>query len=248
MKKILTLSAALVLGVSGITSSASFNEAKATTSSDLAALMSEYVGDGQYTKKTTIYVDDAIEGFDSAYFHAGSNQYKRTTYYAPGALLMGNLNGGFDSINSGYANDGEGNMNHYHSTEGLNGLTDAEKREIDYTVSGKTMADYFYDLKDLAEISSDIDSWVYEEGIYTYTIESLQYDEEGEYQDPILKQFQYFAAPMLLTHSSKDASHYFSPASITVQETGGALSIKIYATSDTGKLWSDGGLLAEARV
>ena len=165
---------------------------------------------------------------------------------------MGDLNGGFSSINSGYANDGNGNMKHFKAQgdAGLAALTEESLRKVDYTVNGKTMKDYFFDLHDLSEIVEETsDKWVVSGSTYTYTIEDLSnFDENGDYNDIVLKAFQYFAAPMLLMHKKTDTSHYFSPSSIEIEKTGGYLAIRLYAASDTGKLISSGGLLSCARV
>ena len=246
MKKILVFGAALVLGVSSF----GFARIPQRVSADpgyvgAQTIMAKYIGDGgQYTKKTTIYIKG--ENVDANYFHAGHTVLQRTTYYSNGALLMGDLNGGFETINSGYANNGV-NMDHFSSTQGLAGLTDSTKRSVDYTVSNKQMSDYFFGL---SELIADYDNskWVKtnDKEEYTYTIDSLAVDANGNYVDSVLKEYQYFAAPMLL--QNLDANHYLSPRTIVIEDVEGTLSIRIYAPSDTGKLYSEGGLLAEARV
>lgn len=247
MKKFLAFGAAMLLGLGTLVAV----PAKKVVRADgelvgAQTLMAKYFGEnGQYTKKTTIYLKD--EAINNEYFHAGHSVLKRTTYYQDGALLMGDLNGGFTGINSGYANSGE-NMVHFHSTEGLAGLTDSTKREVDYTVTGKNMVDYFYGLRELSA-NYDNSKWVKTEDkdIYTHTITDLTLDANGDYNDSILKQYQYFAAPMLL-QNKPEVAHYLSPSSIVIEDTEGTLSIKIYASGDVGKLYSVGGLLAEARV
>ncbi len=257
MKKLFIFMGALLLGVGAFGAFGKKAEiADATEYTGVAALLNEYAqgkeGNHKYTKKTTIFVKTEVEGYDAAFFHASNQQFQRTTYYADDILLMGDLNGGFEYINSGYANDGEGNMVHFSSKAGTAALDDPTKWTVDYTVTGKTMADYFYGLAELADLSNDASKWTVNNGVYTHTITDLSVS--GEYNDPLLKGFQYFAAPMLLTHRASDSAHYFSPSSIVVAEQNGVLSIKIYAASDTGKLWSDlsprfdTGLLAEARV
>ena len=258
MKKLSDISLVLLLG---LTSLSSISAGKGVTREvadpqmpDLAALLTEYAteSNNQYTKKTEIYIDRSVEGFDANYFHAQVSQQQRTTYYTNGALLMGDMNGGFAEINSGYANDGAGNMNHFYAKDnsGLAALTDESLRKVDYTVKGQTMKDYFFDLNDLADIvnASDASKWTVANGTYTYDIGTLTFDENGDYQDIVLKAFQYFAAPMLLMHKKGDSSHYLSPSSIVVKEDGGYLSIQLYAASDTGKLYSQGGLLSRANV
>lgn len=256
MKKLVLSTAAMLLGLGAIGVSHHAAPAFAEGEGDaLADLLIEYATEksNQYTKKSTIFIDQSVEGFDLDFYHAGVGAQQRTTYYTEDALLMGDLNGGFSEIHSGYANS-EGGMQHFYPTgdAGLSALTDSSLRTVDYTVSGATLYGttdgYFYDLNRLAGLVDGSTGWTYAASTYTYTISTLEYDEKGDYLDETLKGFQYFAAPMLLMHKRGDSSHYLSPSSITVNESNGVLSIKLYAASDTGKLYSEGGLLAEARV
>ena len=257
MKKLFIFVGAALLGIGAFGVHGKKAEiADATEYTGVAALLNEFAqgkaGNRKYTKKTTIFVRTEVEGYDAAFFHAGNQQFQRTTYYADDILLMGDLNGGFTGINSGYANDGEGNMIHFTSKSGVAALDDPSQWNFDYSVNGKTMSDYFYGLAELADLSTDSTKWTKDGEVYTHTITDLSVS--GEYNDPLLKGFQYFAAPMLLTHRASDSAQYFSPSSIKVEKQNGVLSIKILADSDTGKLWDrehpDQGsnLLAEARV
>ena len=261
MKKLSDISLVLLLGLTSLSSISAGKGVKSEVVDpqmpELAALLTEYATESknQYTKKTEIYIDRSVEGFDANYFHAQVSQQQRTTYYTKGALLMGDMNGGFTYINSGYANDGAGNMNHFYAKDnsGLAALTDESLRQVDYSVKGKTMKDYFFDLNDLADIvnESDASKWTVANGTYTYNIGTLTFDDNGDYEDIVLKAFQYFAAPMLLMHKQGDSSHYLSPSSIEVKENGGYLYIKLFAASDSGKLYGNEkaqGLLARACV
>ncbi len=250
MKKILVFGASLMIGVGALGMASKVRVADATNLSDeqvtaLKAMMNKYIdSQGRYTKKSSIYLDTNNVDFETGYFHANHAIQQRTTYYAPGALLMGDLDGGFTNINSGYANDGEGNMIHFRSEDGIAGLT-SDNRTIDYTVTGKTMTDYFFTLPDLVD-SIVAGDWGYNDGNYYHDILDLTLDENNEYNDKLLKKFQYFAAPMLLQDG---ALHYLSPKSIVINDVGGYLHISLYASeSDSGKLTSGSNLLAEARV
>ena len=250
MKKIFAFSSALILGFCAFANvSQHVKVAKSTVEEDMAVMINKYINaTEQYTKKTTIFLNN--EAIDSQYFHAGHTVLKRTTYYgldAGGnkALLMGDLEGGFATINSGYANDGLGNVIHFRTTGGLNCFEDATLMDVDYTITGQTMSDYFYDLFDIRNsiVSSE---WELEGNIYSHEFLDLTVDENGQYNDVLLKKFQYFVAPMLL--QSAGESHYLSPSSVQIEDVDGTLSIRLYALSDTGKLYSEGGLLAEARI
>ena len=257
MKKIITFSAALILSVCAFGVTHNVRAAKATAltpeqETALTTLMSKYIdttNNNQYTKKTTIFVDKTNEDFKVGYFHANHAALERTTYYSDGALLMGDLEGGFENINSGYANDGVSNMVHFSSKNGLEGLTNSAQRTVDYTVTGKTMKDYFFDLNDLID-SIDADDWGYstDTKLYYHDVGSLALDGNGDYGDKLLKKFQYFVAPMLL--QTIDQNHYLSPNSITIGDANGCLSICIWADGDSGKLTNtkNNGLLAQALI
>ena len=248
MKKLFIFMGALFLGVGafGIRGnkparvSASLTDQQVT---DMKAMMGKYIDAyGKYTKKSHIYLKTDTPDF-AGYFHAGHTVQERTTYYMNGALLMGDLDGGFSTINSGYANSGE-NMVHFRSEDGLAGLTTPSNRSVDYTVEGKQMSDYFFNLDDLKN-SIVAGDWGYNEGNYYHDISDLSLDGNGDYNDPLLKKFQYFAAPMLL----QTAQHYLSFKSIVVSQTSGYLHICIYLSeSDSGKVTSGSNLLAEAMV
>lgn len=247
MKRILLLGAAVALGIGAFSMVPKQKMTKAVEASDMTSVMQKYISsDGSYTKKSRIFVEKDAEGYDAKIFHAGHDVLERTTYYASGVLLMGNLDGTFGPINSGYANSGE-NMIHFRSEDGVSALSNEEVRTVDYLVPGKQMSDYFFVLDDLIA-NFDSTKWVYEEeqAQFKHEITTLAVDENGDYEDALLKQYQYFAAPMLLQDG---AEHYLSPSNIIVKEEGGALNIRIYASgSDSGKLTREDNLLAESRV
>ena len=248
MKKLFIFVGALLLGVGafGIRGNKAARVSASLTDEQalqMKAMMNSYIDAwGQYTKKSQIYLDTSAEDF-ATYFHAGHTVQERTTYYDDGVLLMGNLDGGFNLINSGYANSGE-NMVHFTSNDGVNAINLEDRRYVDYTVEGKQMSDYFFDLHDLVN-SIQAGDWGYNDGTYYHDIGTLTLNENGDYSDPLLKKFQYFAAPMLL----QTAQHYLSFKSITVNQHDGYLHICIYLSeSDSGKVTSGSNLLAEAMV
>ena len=210
---------------------------------DLKAMMNKYIdANGRYTKKSHIYLKTSTPDF-ATYFHAGATDQERTTYYTDNALLMGDLDGGFTNINSGYANSGA-NMVHFRSQDGISGLVVESSRTPDYTVVGKQMSDYFFNLHDLVNSISAAD-WGYYNGNYYHNITTLGVNENGDFNDTLLKKFQYFAAPMLL----QTDMHYLSYKSIVINETSGYLHIAIYLSDgDSGKVDRPNSLLAEACV
>ena len=247
MKKFLAFGAAMLLGLGAFGAIPAKKEAKSVTVEDMPTVMQKYVSNNRYTKKSRIFVDKSAVGYDAKIFHASYDKLELTTYYASGVLLMGDLDGGFAHTNSGYANDGNGNMDHFISQDGLGGLVAPANRTVDYTVHGKEMKDYFFTLPDLIA-NFDSSKWVYDgdNSQFYHNISSLEVNGNGDYVDTILKQYQYFAAPMLLQDG---AEHYLSPKSIVVKEENSALNIRIYASNtDSGKLTSANNLLAESRV
>ena len=252
MKKLFVFMGALALvaGAFGIKGNCA-ERANALTSGevdDLKAMMNKYIDDyGQYTKKSHIYLKTSTPDF-ATYFHAGHTVQERTTYYDDDVLLMGDIDGGFSTINSGYANSGA-NMVHFRSEDGVNAINSAAVRTPDYTVENKQMSDYFFNLHDLVNAIAEGDWGKYEDPdthhvTYYHEINNLE-RVNGEYNDVLLKKFQYFAAPMLL----QTAEHYLTFRSIVIDEMGGYLHISIYlADVDSGKVDHADCLLAEAMV
>ena len=113
MKKIIVPLLVLATVSVGAFAGVSKREAKAAiTASDLANLLTSY-NDGGYTKKTQFFLNDETRA-ETQYFHAGANVAKRATYYneAEDTLLIGDYDGTFTSINSGYRNV-EGGAQHF---------------------------------------------------------------------------------------------------------------------------------------
>ena len=254
MKKIITFSAALVLGVCAFGATRNVRTANADVASDLQTLLTSY-NDGGYTKKTQMYLTDTCVTEMAAYFHAGANTLKRATYYNADetALLMGNYDGTFkgigeaNGINSGYRNKGEG-VEHFayvDTTPTEANFFVEEKTEADWTAIGQTVGGYYQTLSSLAA-SINVSDWVYSDGAFIHDIANLHVT-DGEYDDQILKKFQYFAAPMMLQNA------YFSWHTIRVVEGASFLSIRLYTTAADGATKStlvgtDEALVSEARI
>ena len=261
MKKILTFSAALILGVCAFAGSANINKAHAEiTDEQTVALQNLLKGynDGGYTKKTQLYLTEECLDEMEDYFHAKANTPQRTTYYneAETALLMGNYDGSFrdiegnSGINSGYRNKGEGaeHFKYVDTTPTEANFFLEEKTQSDWN-DNKTVGGYYQTLTSLANsiVKSD---WVYNDGAYIHDISDLTIV-DGEYNDQTLKKFQYFAAPMMLQNA------YFSWHTIRVVEGVSFLSIRLYSTAASGNgkstmvsedLEHGEALISEARI
>ena len=169
-------------------------------------LLMEYVGEGkQYTKLTTLKYSEDVSNY-----HAGVNARQRRTYYdeTRNALLMGNYDGTFASINSGYALV-ESDMWHYSHNDVANistsNLFAVEKMDHNYTVQATSPNKFFDTLSDLAEAAKSettLERWSSDAGVYTYNPKAPAtiYD-SSNYTNGLLKVFQYFAAPMLLLNN-----------------------------------------------
>ena len=152
---------------------------------DLKTLLTNQ-NDKGYTKKTTI-ADAVCEHAD--YFHANCNSSQRATYYneAETALLMGNYDGTFNPINSGYRNltgDEEGIQHFTYKGEG-DYFTDVND---DWSFMGQSVGKYYPTLTSLSKFINQEEDWKYEDEVFTYTKDDAL----------LLKNFQFFAAPMLL--------------------------------------------------
>lgn len=170
----------------------------------IADLLTEYVGSGQYTKLTTLKYSE-----DAANYHAGANARQRRTYYDESepvnALLMGNYDGTFGPINSGYAKVGSDMWHYSHNLEEIStsNLFDQEKMNHNYTVQATSPNVFFDNLSALADAAeeSGASRWDLTDGVYTYTAVEPAVIQEGSYSNGLLKVFQYFAAPMLLLNN-----------------------------------------------
>ena len=238
------------------------------TNTDLAGLLNEYVGSGKYVKKSKIYFSDFAKSEMSDYLHAGTNRIEMTTWYDEsfedngGALLMGDYDGTFNRINSGYATI-NGKLTHFDtsvpeatSTSDLFNADNMAHKRVDKN----TTVNEFYDvLSGLAtEVAKGDQVWTCDGTVYSHAISAdLDIDSSGNYTDLTMKRFQYFAAPMLLQNvlvdQKEQSSKWLTFSSLKVEEKIGYLSIRIYiSASDSGKVTSevegDECMLSEAQV
>ena len=203
-------------------------------------LINDYLGeDKQYTKLSILSYDES-----AGFYHAGASTRKRRTYYdeITNALLMGDYDGTFDNINSGYAKTSPSiyNMQHYRNNAEViteENLFSTEFREVNYTLYVTYPTKYFDVLSDVSEIVSlsGASDWTSENNIYTYTTAhpSGYLTNTDPYSDYLLKTFQYFAAPMLLINSSiRFSSVEIEEVAATIgEESSHALAIRLYTTS-----------------
>lgn len=207
-------------------------EEENTTSSQLKELINKYYNDGIYTKKSEIYLNQTAENELNQYFHAGLVNPNRTTYYKNNALLMGDLDGSFTNINSGYRTDGS-NMNHYSWDEVNSKVVD------DYSVKNTTVEDYYVTLNDFNQ-ENYFASW-----------NSYEYSVSGN-NDLYLNDYLAFVAPCLL--DSILTTNYLTVSKLTIAEKahdtyGEYLEMKIIVDDDSvGTIINKNNVLAEARI
>lgn len=243
MVKLLLCSSLLVLGVVGLDiQPQKLNE----PANEVVSLISEFTEGKQYTKKSEIYLkDEALEDLKD-YFHAGYQPMKMRTYYDEevNALLMGDFEGTFNEINSGYIKV-ESNMEHYrYNAETISIGTFFTSREKTYEVENTSPNEYFANLSTL-QLEAGLHTWS-GSGPYTYTFENIQRDEnDGHYIDALLHDVQYFAAPMLL----ENFGAYLLPLKVEVEKVGDNLEIRYFVSgAETNKLTSEGGLLSKVVI
>lgn len=163
----------------------SFEEVKKVVIPNLKTLLTNQNQNG-YTKKT-ILSDEICSHID--YFHAGCNTPKRATYYNvdENALLMGEYDGGFTHINSGYKNlpDEEDGIQHFTYLGSEDYFTNIKE---DWSYLGQKVGTYYPTLSSLASLINQDEDWSYSDETFTYIKEDSS----------LLKDFQFFAAPMLL--------------------------------------------------
>ena len=218
-----------------------------TTEEIQTKLIKPYYNNGTYTKKSNINVMDTVDSFELAsVFHKNPNSpvYKdRTTYYTPNALLMGDFDGTFENINSGYGNDSN-DMYHY--------SYNFETEEIvkDYTVKNTSIQEFYVTLDKM--LGEDyFEGWTFENNKATY----------GNGTDVLLgsddfvKDFLAFTAPCLepVILGSKYAN-YFQITKLEISKGehvnwGEYLSLKMYVSStNSGAVSSEDCVLSEARI
>ena len=272
MKKLwaISISAALLVGALAFAPKAQqvratdYTEAKAALTSLLTSPISE---DHTYTKKTEIVrVSDAVHDIRD-YLHAKSLQLKRATYYDEdddAMLLMGDYDGGFASINSGYKTiDGKG---HHFSYKGAAAPSTSDIftniKDDGVWLPHDTVNSYFTNLTNIAAWCGEHynENWVWNnngnsdplDDVFIYTIPSgVSGDSESVELDETFIEFQQFAAPLLLNNIGA----YLTPTRVVIQNAAHFLSIRLFTSStDSGKLTvqgvTDAGdmLLAEARI
>ena len=259
MKKLSLLRGSMILalavgGLAGCAQQAQMARAEGEPAAVSALLLGAMNANKQYTKQSQIFLNTEAVADIETHFHAGVASLKRTTYYDEnsGALLMGDFDGSFAHINSGYKNDGEGNANHFR----YDGTAEPKEAELftditsDWKAAGQTVGGYYQTLTTLAAVagSATWDSWTNGDGytIYRHKITNLQVN-DGAYNDAVLNAFQYFAAPLLLR------DNYITYDSVWVMQADVSLSIRLYASkSDSGKSTVAPGdnevLIAESRV
>lgn len=252
MKKFLAFGAAMLLGLGAFAGANKYRMADATNGDTVHDIILSYKNAaGQYTKKSELFLNTAAVADIAVHFHARYVSLERTTYYdeTVDALLMGDYDGGFDDINSGYRKNGA-NMEHF----SYSGYADPSIEHIfegssDYKVNDTTPNAYFVNLTALANAAYTAHWESFDNNGYTtykYTVGELTVT-DGAYNDATLNAFQYFAAPLLLR------DNYITYNSIWVTQAASFLSIRLYASkTDSGKSTVTPGandvLIAESRV
>ena len=171
---ILTLSAFMLLGCSGVTPVKA--EGEKDIPGDLKALITSYIGEGTYTKKTTICLNDPAGEEVIQYFHAKQTDPKRTTYYDDNGeqLLMAEPDGSLDSSYGGYRLVDD-KIYRFTSKEDttLDNMFDGEhiNQQKSYSYSDKShLYDVFVNLTKLSADGYFEDTdWVYSEQYKQYT-------------------------------------------------------------------------------
>ena len=220
MKKTITIFTAFLLAITVAFLSLNINRANAdpeTIKGTVANLLESYIDDGKYTKWTTLNTARISES--EGVYHGSASTAKRRTYYdeTVNALLMCNYDGTFGStehpgINSGYRTVG---VDMYHCTYDVgeneerqdgSSLSDLSSNLIDgWSVTGTSVKDYYDVLSDLSETVENYttdERWSVSNGVYTYTTNKDYLTTENNYNDRVLKEFQWFAAPMLVVKDS----------------------------------------------
>ena len=209
--------------------SGALKDSDSSTDIDYASLLEKYFNKGVYTKKTNIYLKNNVSVDLSSFFHGGVAK-ERTTYYNGSYLLMGDIDGRFNTINSGYRNSGD-DINHFTYKNGS--VVD------DYVIEDSNIHYFYVTMDKLKEVDYLDSSWV--NGVHNVT----------SIDDEYLADFLAFTAPCLKDNVL--TSNYLNSNGIKlkIEEMSNSfdeyLSLKMYVSStDSSKV--DGDLLSEARI
>lgn len=240
MKNSIKLAILGLLGTLAFTNLSSVQANEISVNDNVKALLTEYYNKGVYKKATEIYLSPEAVDELKIYFHAGSTELERTTYYDGNQLWMSRKNGTY----AYYGTDAEGNLTSATTQEAL---SVPEKASLAVTKGNNTdsqtwdtedvgMEGYYITLKDISEDLFDDVTWTYENGVYAAT------------EDKVLDYFRLFTAPCFLSESEENMN-YITFTRVTVEELYGTLELKLYAEgTESGKLTSSGGIFSSATV
>ena len=198
------------------------------------SLINEYYNGGMYTKKTQMYLTAKTIGQLKEHFHVAATS-DRTTYYEGDYLLMGDFDGGFDTVNSGYMTY-EGNMYHFTYSGDLSNPIKSKSKVMDMSI-----AEYYVALDDMQGAKYFDQFEKVSDTKYVYTVPTLVDGVEEK-----LHEFLWFSAPGLedSVFGGENSYNYFSPIgmSLVLEEKnhpcyGDYLSIRILLDiTDAGKV------------
>jgi hypothetical protein len=191
-----------------------------TVGEQIQTLIGEYIGDGRYTKKTTIGLNDASVADLSACFHANQTAKKRTTYYKPDQLLLAAEDGTIPAGSGSYVYD---SVDHeVKRSSALDGTTEenmwdnlSEPVSVGHT-EANGLEKYYITLSTFMS-ATYFDGWGHNGDVYYYDLsndDKTKNNETGIYNCDIWNEFLYFCAPMLYQNSG----YYFSAKSLTITE------------------------------
>lgn len=240
MKNSIKLAILGLLGTLAFTNLSSVQANEISVNDNVKALLTEYYNKGVYKKTTEIYLSPEAVDELQIYFHAGSTELKRTTYYDGNQLWMSRKNGTY----AYYGTDAEGNLTSATTQEAL---SVPEKASLAVTKGNNTdsqtwdtedvgMEGYYVTLKDISEDFFDEVTWTYENGVYATDASK------------VIDYFRLFTAPCFLSVSEKNMN-YITFTKVTVEELYGTLELKLYAEgTESGKLTSSSGIFSSATV
>mgnify|MGYP003294747322 CR=1 FL=1 len=188
----------------------------------LNELINGYYNSGVYTKETIINLNEtAVTELTIQNCWHVTSLLERVTYYNVDELWMSNHLDGY----SYYGTSGS-DMTHAYVKE-LGERTDK------VAISGQTMEEYYYTLKDV--VATTAQAWsVDAQGKYTST------------NAEVIKWVKAIAAPCYLGFADDSlASNYITLTSVTIQQVGDTLVIQLHAKADDAKL-TNGTIFAQA--
>lgn len=232
---------------------------------ELTSKVRTYYNSGLYQNKSNINLSINTINELQKYFNLENiPTLDRTTYFDGNSMIMGDIDGTFKNINSGFGTATEenidkviedvkhsvciGDMTHYKLNQDGNTVTydytiPYSSSFVDYEYEGKGMEAYYVTLQNMSKGYFFKEDWTYDEKIGYY------HNVINKSADKFLKDFLEITAPLLLIKSICEDTNYFTIDKLVIKEDDGFLRLQILLDqTNSGFTVDNTNILSEARI